>query len=144
MFGLDEYPLYARDLDCIATGFGTLREAGILLWVMAQKRSQVREVLGEGASLLEQNSTVQVFGVNNDEADMAAWISDQLGHHIVSKKQEGEGLFSKKKTTSKEPLMTRRAVQDALTQHSRNQFCVPARVAIHQCGFQEWLISRSR
>jgi len=126
MFGLDEYPLYAKDLECISTGFGTLREAGILLWVMAQKRSQVNDALGDKASLLEQNSTVQVFGVNNDEADMGTWVSNQLGYHIVSKKQEGEGFFTKKKTTSKEPLMTRRAVEDALNQRSPNQFVFPA------------------
>ena len=126
LFGLDEYPLYAKDLDCIATGFGTLREAGILLWVMAQKRSQVKQALGEGASLLEQNSTVQVFGVNNDEEDVAAWVSAQLGYHMITKKKSGEKLFSSEKVTSKEPLMTRRAVQDALSQHSRNQFVFPA------------------
>jgi len=126
LFSLDEYPLYARDLECITTGFGTLREVGVLLWVMAQKRSQIKAVLGEGVSLLEQNATVQVLGVNNDDADVAAWVSDQLGYHIVTKKAEGEGLLSGKKIRSKEPLMTRRAVQDALAQLSRNAFIFPA------------------
>ncbi len=126
LFGLDEYPLYAKDLEAISTGFGTLRSAGCLLHVMAQKRSQLKNVLGDQTSLLEQNATVQVFGVNNDDADVAAWVSDQLGCHIVTKKADGEGFFSNKTTRSKEPLMTRRAVQDALTQLSCNQFVFPA------------------
>lgn len=125
LIGLDEYSLFAKDLECITTGFGTLRDAGCLLWVLAQKRSQIHEILGESASLLEQNSTVQILGVNNDDADVAAWVEDQLGHHEI-KTMSGWGIFAKEIASKRVPLMTRRSVQDALSQLSPNQFIFPA------------------
>ncbi|MEM1186712.1 MAG: type IV secretory system conjugative DNA transfer family protein [Planctomycetota bacterium] len=125
LVSLDEYPLYAKGLDAISSGFGNLREAGCLLWVCAQKNSQVREAIGDGLKLLLQSSTVQVFGVNNDADDVGAWVSDQLGKHTLHKKQ-GIGLFAKVEGEKVVPLMTRRAVEDTLCQHSPNQFVFPA------------------
>ncbi|TWT96928.1 Type IV secretory system Conjugative DNA transfer [Botrimarina colliarenosi] len=124
LIGLDEYALYAKGLDCITTGFGNLREVATL-WVCTQKNSMVREVIKSGLDLLLQNSTVQVFGVANDDDDMAAWVSNHLGQHVVRKKK-GPGIWSKEIQREKQPLMTRRAVQDTLRQHSANQFIFPA------------------
>ncbi|WP_197525069.1 type IV secretory system conjugative DNA transfer family protein [Botrimarina hoheduenensis] len=127
-FGLDEFPQYARGLEAITTaGFATLRSAGCLLHILAQKRSQLKAILGEQTSLLEQNATVQVLGVNNDSEDTAAWVSEQLGSHIVTRLAPGEPLLSERKERTKEPLMTRRMVQDTLTQLSRNQIVFPAK-----------------
>ena len=125
LVSLDEYPLYAEGLDSISSGFGNLREAGCMLWVCAQKISQVRDAIGEGFSLLLQSSTVQVFGINNDNADVAAWVSDQLGKHTL-KKKEGWGLFAKTLSEKAEPLMTRKQVEDTLRQHAANQIVFPA------------------
>ena len=137
LVSLDEYPLYAKGLDAISTGFGNLREAGCMLWVCAQKNSQVKEAIGAGLKLLQQNSTVQVFGVNNDAHDVGAWVSDQLGKHTLQNKA-GIGLFSKVTSEKVVPLMTRRAVEDTLCQHSPSQFVFPA-----DGGSPMWLHRRS-
>lgn len=121
LIGLDEFSIYAKGLECISTGFGNLREV-CMLWVQCQKLSQLKEVLGEKAKLLLQSSTLQAFGVSNDHDDMAKWISEQIGYHIVLKR---EGFLAPKKRF-KEPLMTLRAVQDTLRQLSPNQFVFPA------------------
>ncbi|MEM7517069.1 MAG: hypothetical protein AAF368_09135, partial [Planctomycetota bacterium] len=94
-------------------------------WVCAQKHSQVKEAIGDGLKLLLQSSTVQVFGVNNDADDVAAWVSEELGKHTL-KKTRGWGLFAKELSEKVVPLMTRRAVKDTLRQHSDNQFVFPA------------------
>jgi type IV secretory pathway TraG/TraD family ATPase VirD4 len=125
LVGLDEYPLYAKGLDAISSGFGNLREAGCMLWVCAQKNSQVREAIGEGLKLLLQSSTVQVFGVNNDEGDLAAWVSAELGKHTLKKKR-GWGVFAEELSEKVVPLMTCREVEDTLRQHAANQFVFPA------------------
>ena len=137
LVGLDEYPLYAEGLDSISSGFGNLREASCMLWVCAQKISQIKEAIGERSSLLLQSSTVQVFGINNDNADVAAWVSDQLGKHTL-KKKVGWGLFAKTLSEKAEPLMTREQVEATLRQHAANQVVFPA-----DGGSPMWLHRRS-
>lgn len=147
LVGLDEYPLYAEGLDGISKGFGNLREAGCMLWVCAQKNSQVKEAIGEGLKLLLSSSTVQVFGVNNDESDLAAWISDELGKRVVDKK-EGWGLWAKKVGDKTVPLMTRREVGDTLRQHAANQFVFPADggppMWLHRRAYKDFRIDGKR
>lgn len=126
LVGLDEYPLYAEGLDSISDGFGNLREAGCMLWVGAQKIAQIKSAIGEEQStLLLSSSTVQVFGVNNDTKDVAAWVHEELGKRTVDEK-EGWGPWAKKVGTKTVPLMTHREVGDTLRQHAANQFVFPA------------------
>lgn len=138
LVGLDEYPLYAESLEGISKGFGNLREAGCMLWVGAQKISQIKEAIGEsGCTLLLQNSTVQILGVNNDDTDVSAWVSDTLGKHTL-KKKAGLGALARTLESKAEPLMTRREVRDALGLHSPNQIVFPA-----DGGSPMWLHRRS-
>lgn len=126
LVGLDEYPLYAEGLDSISDGFGNLREAGCMLWVGAQKISQIKKAIGEEfCTLLLQSSTVQVSGVNNDNTDVAKWVSDQLGKR-TAKKKEGWGPMAKEVSEKTVPLMTPREVEDTLRQHAANQIVFPA------------------
>ncbi len=60
-------------------------------YVKYGKVTREAELIGEGLKLLLQSSTVQVFGVNNDESDLAAWVSEELGKHTLKKKR-GWGL----------------------------------------------------
>ncbi|TWT48928.1 type IV secretory system conjugative DNA transfer family protein [Botrimarina hoheduenensis] len=148
LVGLDEYPLYAEGLDSISDGFGNLREAGCMLWVGAQKISQIKNAIGqEPCSLLLQSSTVQVFGVNNDGEDVAAWVSGELGKRVV-KKREGWGPLAKEVGEKTVPLMTYREVEDTLRQHAANQFVFPADggppMWLHRRAYKDFRIDGKR
>jgi type IV secretory pathway TraG/TraD family ATPase VirD4 len=120
-----EYPLYAKGLECLSSGFGNLREAGICLSVQAQKYSQLLECLGDkNASLLMQNSTVQVLGVHNDDDDTAKWVSETLGQHSVPEVDRSH-VVPLAARAAMQPLMTRREVMDALGQTSPSQIIFP-------------------
>lgn len=124
-YSLDEYALYAKGLEQISTGFGNLRQMKICLAVQAQNKAQIEAAIGEKETqLLLQSSTVTVFGVNNDNQDVAHWCHKQLGDHLVRKKY-GLGMFADVTNEYVAPLMTVRAINDALPQQGRGQFIFP-------------------
>ena len=125
LIGLDEFPLYAKGLEGISKGFGNLREAGCLLWVCAQKNSQIKDEIGADLSVLLQNSTVQIFGVSNDQEDVAAWVSKELGKRTL-KRQRGRCFQGKDEGEKVVELMTPKQVERSLRQHSANQLVFPA------------------
>lgn len=120
---LDEFPKYGAGMEELVSGFGTLREVGIKLWVHAQSLGQLRNIIPKGLSVVLANSTVQVLSVHGEEGekDTSSWVSAKLGSHHVAV-QHADGSVSNKQVR----LMSERAIADELKQKGDNQvvFCV--------------------
>lgn len=87
LFVLDEFPRLGGRIDVIAKGWATLRSSKVKLWGVVQNISQLSADYPDHWQNFIANSTVQMFGIHDEET--AKFASFMLGRRVLERKKKG-------------------------------------------------------
>ena len=87
LFVLDEFPRLGGRIDVIAKGWATLRSSKVKLWGVVQNISQLSADYPDHWQNFIANSTIQMFGIHDEET--AKFASFMLGRRVLERKKKG-------------------------------------------------------
>jgi len=88
LFILDEFAQMGGQLKSIETGYVTLREKNVKLWIFLQDDSQPEQLFGKVWSSFLGASNLQLFGITSPHAQR--WVSEQiLGSRLSQRREQG-------------------------------------------------------
>lgn len=87
LFVLDEFPRLGGRIDVIAKGWATLRSSKVKLWGVVQNISQLSADYPDHWQNFIANSTIQMFGIHDEET--AKFASFMLGRRVLERRKKG-------------------------------------------------------
>lgn len=124
LFLIDEFGQLGGNIDAITNGFPILRGYNIRLWLFVQSMSQLKYAFDEKWTDVISASTVQAFGVNDNET--SEWISKRLGMRVNSELRKTK-WFGRGRSVGEriDPLLTPDEVEYFLGKNSKMQIVFP-------------------